>query len=104
MDQMTQQFMGELQEFVHKAQRFLQEAGGNYGQRGFYGMREGGGSGGSSGGSSGGGGGSSNYGQREQPWMNPGMQGMQGQGWQGQQNQGWGGGGNFPNIDPRYFM
>lgn len=102
MDQMTQQFMSELQEFVHKAQRFLQESGGNYGQRGFYGMREGGSSGGSSGGGGGsqGGGGSSNYGQREQPWMN---QGMQGQGWPGQQNQGWGGG-NFPNIDPRYFM
>ena len=33
MDQMmTQQFMGELQEFVHKAQRFLQENGGGYGQ------------------------------------------------------------------------
>ena len=103
MDQMTQQFMSELQEFVHKAQRFLQEAGGNYGQRGYYGMREGGGTGGSSGGSSGGGGGSSSYGQREMPWMNQGMQGMQGQGWQ-QPNQGWGGGGNFPNIDPRYFM
>lgn len=98
MDQMTQQFMSELQEFVQKAQRFLQENGGNYGQRGFYGMREGGSSGGSSGGSQGGSQGG-NYGQREQPWMH---QGMQGQGWQGQPNQGWGGG--FPNIDPRYFM
>lgn len=98
MDQMTQQFMSELQEFVHKAQKFLQENGGNYGQRGYYGMREGGGSGGSSGGNSGGNQGGS-YGQREQPWMN---QGMQGQGWPNQQ-QGWGGGG-FPNIDPRYFM
>lgn len=94
MDQMTQQFMSELQEFVHKAQRFLQENGGNFGQRGFYGMREGGSSGGNSNG-----GGSGGYGQREQPWM----QGMQGQGWQGPPNQNWGGN-NFPNIDPRYFM
>jgi hypothetical protein len=36
-----------------------------------------------------------NYGQREQSWMH---------GPQGYQEQNWGGGGNFPNIDPRYFM
>ena len=88
MDQMTQQFMGELQEFVHKAQKFLQSQGGNFGQRGgYYGMRDGGNQGG--GYNQGG-----NYGQREQPWMH---------GPQGYQEQGWGGG-NFPNIDPRYFM
>lgn len=90
MDQNTQQFMNELQEFVHKAQKFLQESGGNYGQRGFYGMRDGQGS---SSGYSGYSGNSGGYGQRE-PWM---QHGMQGQNWQQ-------GGGQMPYIDPRYFM
>lgn len=89
MDQNTQQFMSELQEFVHKAQKFLQSQGGNFGQRGgYYGMRDNGGSQGE-GYNQGG-----NYGQREQAWMH---------GPQGYQEPNWGGG-NFPNIDPRYFM
>ena len=33
MDQETMKFMHELQEFVHKAEKFLQSQGGNYGQR-----------------------------------------------------------------------
>ncbi len=82
MDQETMKFMHELQEFVHKAEKFLQSQGGNFGQRG----------GGSSGGGYNQGG---NYGQREQSWMH---------GPQGYQEQNWGGGGNFPNIDPRIFM
>lgn len=88
MDQMTQQFMHELQEFVHKAEKFLQSQGGNFGQRGgYYGMRDGGSQGG--GYNQGG-----NYGQREQPWMhNP----------QGYQDPNWGSG-QMPNIDPRIFM
>ena len=64
MDQETMKFMHELQEFVHKAEKFLQSQGGNYGQR-------------------------------EQSWMH---------GPQGYQEQNWGGGGQMPNIDPRYFM
>lgn len=88
MDQETMKFMGELQEFVHKAQKFLQSAGGNFGQRGYYGMRDNGSQGG--GYNQGG-----NYGNRE-PWMQQGPQGFP--------EQNWGGGGNFPNIDPRYFM
>lgn len=86
MDQMTQQFMGELQEFVHKAQKFLQSAGGNFGQRtGYFGMRDNGGQGG--GYSQGG-----NYGQREQPWMHQGSQGYPPNG------------GDYPYMDPRIFM
>lgn len=90
MDQETMKFMGELQEFVHKAQKFLQSSGGNFGQRnGYYGMRDNGSQGGYSNQSG-------NYGQREQPWM---------QGPQGYPEQNWGGGGypNYPNIDPRLF-
>lgn len=82
--------MGELQEFVHKAQKFLQSAGGNFGQRGYYGMRDNGSQGG--GYNQGG-----NYGQREQPWMHRGPQGYPNQG----VPQGWG---DFPNMDPRLFM
>lgn len=81
--------MHELKEFVHKAEKFLQSQGGDFGQRGgYYGMRDNGGQGG--GYNQGG-----NYGQREQSWMH---------GPQGYQEPNWGGGGNFPNIDPRYFM
>lgn len=87
MDQNTQQFMHELKEFVHKAEKFLQSQGGDFGQRGYYGMRDGGSPGG--GYNQGG-----NYGQRQEPWMH---------GPQGYQDPNWGGG-NFPNIDPRYFM
>ena len=87
MDQNTQQFMHELKEFVHKAEKFLQSQGGDFGQRGYYGMRDGGSQGG--GYNQGG-----NYGQRQEPWMH---------GPQGYQDPNWGGG-NFPNIDPRYFM
>lgn len=83
MDQETMKFMGELQEFVHKAQKFLQSSGGNFGQRtDYYGMRDNGNQGGG-------------YGQREQPWMHQGPQSFPNQGW---------GGGQMPNIDPRYFM
>lgn len=86
MDQEMMKFKEELQELVHKGQQLLQKMqGGNYGQRGYYGMRD---NGGQSGGYNQGG----NYGQRE-PWM----QGPQ------QYPENWGGGG-FPNIDPRYFM
>lgn len=91
MDQETMKFMGELQEFVHKAQKFLQSSGGNFGQRiDYYGMRDNGNQGGQ-GYNQGG------YGQREQPWMH--------QGPQGYPEQNWGGGGypNYPNIDPRLF-
>ena len=88
MDQNTQQFMHELKEFVHKAEKFLQSQGGDFGQRGYYGMRDGGSQGG--GYNQGG-----NYGQRQEPWMH---------GPQGYPEQNWGGGGNFPNIDPRYWM
>lgn len=89
MDQNTQQFMHELKEFVHKAEKFLQSQGGDFGQRGgYYGMRDGGSQGG--GYNQGG-----NYGQREQSWMH---------GPQGFQEPNWGGGGQMPNIDPRYFM
>ena len=88
MDQETMKFMHELKEFVHKAEKFLQSQGGDFGQRGYYGMRDGGSQGG--GYNQGG-----NYGQREQSWMH---------GPQGYPEQNWGGGGNFPNIDPRYFM
>ena len=84
MDQETMKFMGELQEFVHKAQKFLQSSGGNFGQReGYYGMRDNSGQGGYS--NQGG-----NYGQREQPWMHQGQHGYP------QQNQGW----DWPNMDP----
>lgn len=87
MDQEMMKFMGELQEFVHKAEKFLQSQGGNFGQRsGYYGMRDNGGQGG--GYNQGG-----NYGQREQPWMH-GPQGFPDQNW----------GGQMPNIDPRYFL
>ena len=89
MDQEMMKFMHELKEFVHKAEKFLQSQGGDFGQRGgYYGMRDGGNQGG--GYNQGG-----NYGQREQPWMH---------GSPGFPEQNWGGGGNFPNIDPRYFM
>ena len=88
MDQEMMKFMHELKEFVHKAEKFLQSQGGDFGQRGYYGMRDGGSQGG--GYNQGG-----NYGQREQSWMH---------GPQGYQEPNWGGGGNFPNIDPRYFM
>lgn len=91
MDQETMKFMGELQEFVHKAQKFLQSSGGNFGQRtDYYGMRDNGNQGGQ-GYNQGGG-----YGQREQPWMH---------GPQGYPEQNWGGGGypNYPKIDPRLF-
>lgn len=85
--------MGELQEFVHKAQKFLQSSGGNYGQReGYYGQRD-------SGGYNQGGNGGGNYGQR---------------GWQGQQGGGYGqpwppsgDQGQMPPgmyLDPRLFM
>lgn len=91
MDQNTQQFMHELKEFVHKAEKFLQSQGGeSFGQRGgYYGQRDsqGGGYNQGSGYNQGGG-----YGQREQSWM---------RGPQNYPEQGWG---NFPNIDPRYFM
>ena len=90
MDQNTQQFMHELKEFVHKAEKILQSQGGDFGQRGgYYGMRDGGSQGG--GYNQGG-----NYGQREQSWMH---------GPQGYPEQNWGGGGypNYPNIDPRLF-
>lgn len=89
MDQEMMKFKEELQELVHKGQKLLQMMqGGNFGQRGgYYGMRDGGSSGG--GYNQGG-----NYGQREQSWMH---------GPQGYQEQNWGGG-NYPNIDPRYFM
>lgn len=90
MDQETMKFMGELQEFVHKAQKFLQSSGGNFGQRtDYYGMRDNGNQGGQ-GYNQGGG-----YGQREQPWMHQGPQNFPNQGW---------GGGQMPNLDPRYFM
>lgn len=90
MDQETMKFMGELQEFVHKAQKFLQSSGGNFGQRtDYYGMRDNGNQGGH-GYNQGGG-----YGQREQPWMHQGPQNFPNQGW---------GGGLMPNIDPRYFL
>lgn len=94
------QFRHELQEFVHKAQKYLESSGGSFGQRGeYYGMRDNGSQGGGyNQGNQGGG----SYNQREQPWMH----GM-GQGW-GQQNmpnnQNWGGGGGFQNLDPRLFM
>jgi hypothetical protein len=90
MDQEMMKFMHELKEFVHKAEKFLQSQGGDFGQRGgYYGMRDGGSQGG--GYNQGG-----NYGQRQEPWMH---------GPQGYQDPNWGGGGgNFPNIDPRYFM
>jgi len=89
MDQETMKFMGELQEFVHKAQKFLQSSGGNFGQRtDYYGMRDNGSQGGQGYNQ---GGGSSNYGQREQPWMNQGQHGYP------QQNPGW----DWPNMDPR---
>ena len=86
MDQEMMKFRHELQEFVHKAEKFLQSTGGDYGQRGgYYGMRDGGGHGGYPG---------RGYDQHEQSWMhNP----------QGYPEQNWGGG-NYPNIDPRYFM
>jgi hypothetical protein len=88
MDQEMMKFMGELQEFVHKAQKFLQTQGGNFGQRGgYYGMRDNSGQGG--GYNQGG-----NYGQREQSWMH---------GPQQYPEQNWGGGG-YPNLDPRLFM
>lgn len=94
MDQETMKFMGELQEFVHKAQKFLQNQGGNFGQRGgYYGMRDGGNQGG--GYNQGG-----NYGQREQPWMHGPQGGYQEQNWGGPQGMQ----GMFPNIDPRIFM
>lgn len=101
MNQEAMKFMEELQEFVHKAQKFLQASGGNFGQRndyGYgYGMRDNYGGGGSSGGSSGGNSGGS-YGQRQEPWM---QQGWSGQG--GAPN--WGGPPQgMPGIDPRYFM
>ena len=92
MDQEMMKFMGELQEFVHKAEKFLQSQGGNFGQRGgYYGMRDGSGQGG---GYQGGGYGQrGGYDQHEQSWMrNP----------QGYPEQNWGG--QMPNIDPRYFM
>lgn len=91
MDQEMMKFMHELKEFVHKAEKFLQSQGGDFGQRGgYYGMRDGGNQGG--GYNQGG-----NYGQREQSWMhNP--QGYPEQNWNG------GGGGQMPNIDPRYFL
>lgn len=89
MDHETMKFMGELQEFVHKAQKFLQSAGGSFGQRNYYGygMRDNysGGNGGNSGGS---------YGQRQEPWMQQ-QGGMPNWGDQPQGMQG---------IDPRYFM
>lgn len=89
MDQEMMKFMHELKEFVHKAEKFLQSQGGDFGQRGgYYGMRDGGSQGG--GYNQGG-----NYGQREQPWMHQGPQNFPNQGW---------GGGQTPNIDPRYFM
>lgn len=89
MDQEMMKFKEELQELVHKGQKLLQMMqGSNFGQRGgYYGMRD---NGGQSGGYNQGGG---NYGNRE-PWM---------QGPQQYPDQNWGGG-NFPNIDPRYFM
>lgn len=91
MDHETMKFMGELQEFVHKAQKFLQNSGGNFGQRsGYYGMRDNGSQGG--GYNQGG-----NYGQREQPWMHQGPQGFPNQGNQ----QSWG---DYPYMDPRIFM
>lgn len=92
MDQMTQQFMSELQEFVHKAQKFLQSQGGNFGQRGgYYGMRDNGGQGGgyNQGNNQGG-----SYGQRE-PWM---------QGPHNYPDQNGGGWGNPLGWDPRLFM
>lgn len=88
-------FREELQEFVHKAQRFLQSSDGGYGQRGgYYGMRDNGNQGG--GYNQGGGNSGGSYGQRES-WMH------------GQQNypqngQGWGGGNPLQNMDPRWFM
>lgn len=96
MDQEMMKFKEELQELVHKGQKLLQMMqGGNFGQRGgYYGMRDNGSQGGGynqgSGYNQGG-----NYGQREQSWMH---------GPQGYQEQNWGGGGQMPNIDPRYFM
>ena len=88
MDPETMKFMGELQEFVHKAQKFLQNQGGNFGQRsGYFGMRD---NGNQNGGYNQGG----SFGQREQSWMH-GPQGYQ------EQNRG---GGQMPSIDPRYFM
>lgn len=89
MDQEMMKFKEELQELVHKGQKLLQMMqGSNFGQRGgYYGMRDNGNPGGNY--NQGG-----NYGNRE-PWM---------QGPQQFPDQNWGGGGNFPNIDPRYFM
>lgn len=94
MDQEIMQFKTELQELVHKGQQLLQKMDSSYGQRGgYYGMRDNGGQGG--GYNQGG-----NYGNRE-PWMQQMPPQMPGQGWpNGQQMPG----GNFPNIDPRFFM
>ena len=97
MDQETMKFMGELQEFVHKAQKFLQSSGGNFGQRtDYYGMRDNGSQGGQ-GYNQGGG----NYGQREQPWMqNPGQ--GKGPNWGSQQS--WPGMQGPQGFDPRLFL
>lgn len=101
MEQEMMKFMHELKEFVNKAERFLQSQDGDFGQRGgYYGMRDNGSQGGgyNQGGQSGQGG---SYGQREQTWM----QGGQGWGQQGMPNgQNWRGGGDFPTMDPRWFM
>lgn len=91
MDQETMKFMEELKEFVHKAQKFLQANGGNFGQRNFYGMRDNGNNGGGGYGNQGGGG----YGQRDQSWMH------------GPQNFPSQDGGNWGNNgpwDPRIFL
>ena len=101
MEQEMMKFMHELKEFVNKAERFLQSQGGDFAQRGgYYGMRDNGSQGGGyNQGSQSGQGGS--YGQREQTWM----QGGQGWGQQGMPNgQNWGRGGDFPPMDPRWFM